>query len=90
MMENPIKIDDLGAGGTPIFGNTHIYIYIALQHFKSTDEGKTQETMRDKQQVNMLQKNNHLANFPQIHLCTWIINLEIFLNAFPSMSYIYN
>ncbi len=25
-MENPIKMDDLG--GTPIFGNTHIYIYI--------------------------------------------------------------
>ena len=25
IMENPIKIDDLG--GTPILGNTHIYIY---------------------------------------------------------------
>ena len=25
-MENPIKMDDLG--GTTIFGNTHIYLYI--------------------------------------------------------------
>ena len=24
IMENPIKMDDLGVRGTPIFGNTHI------------------------------------------------------------------
>ena len=28
IMENPIKIDDLG--GTIIFGNTHVYIYIYI------------------------------------------------------------
>ena len=26
-MENPIKMDDLGGGGTPIFGNIHIGEY---------------------------------------------------------------
>ena len=29
IMENPIKMDDFG-GPTPIFGNTHIYIYISI------------------------------------------------------------
>ena len=24
-MENPIKMDDLGLGGTPICGNTHVH-----------------------------------------------------------------
>ena len=28
--KKPIRIDDLG-GNTPIFGNTHIYIYIYLE-----------------------------------------------------------
>ena len=27
VMENPIKMDDLGGGGTPIFGNIHIGEY---------------------------------------------------------------
>ena len=30
IMENPIKIDDLG---TPIFGNTHIIMYCSLCHY---------------------------------------------------------
>ena len=29
IMENPIKMDDLGV--TPILGNTHMYIYIHIQ-----------------------------------------------------------
>ena len=30
-MENPIEMDDLG---TPILGNTHIYIYYMLDYMK--------------------------------------------------------